>query len=178
LTDPQKGFVIMKTSYHLLFLLAAVIIFSLAGICLGLNDKSVEMNQYNNTNNTGSVSYFYQSSQKGKSELLAENKTFSNEDTRKIRVIITGYSSEVSQTDDTPHITANGTLVKDGIVANNMLPFGTKIKIPSLYGNKVFTVTDRMNVRKGNYTIDIWFPTTQEAINFGVKETYIEVSQI
>ena len=120
-------------------------------------------------------------SQKGKNELLAENKSFPSEEKqkiKKIRVVITAYSSDEGQTDDTPLITANGSLVKDGIVANNMLPFGTKIKIPSLYGNKVFTVTDRMNARKGNYTIDIWFPTAEEALNFGVKETYIEVSQM
>ncbi|MCK9578775.1 3D domain-containing protein [bacterium] len=172
----------MKSSYHLVCLLAAAIVFSLAGISLGMNDKSVDKSHYNNNNTDSTTSFFYQASSKGKNELLAENKSFSNETEeqkiKRIKVVITAYSSEVEQTDDTPHITANGTLVKDGIVANNMLPFGTKIKIPSLYGNKVFTVTDRMNARKGNYAIDIWFPTTEEAINFGVKETYIEVSQI
>ncbi|MFA5080902.1 MAG: hypothetical protein WC472_04765 [Candidatus Paceibacterota bacterium] len=169
----------MKSSYHLVCLLTAVIIFSLAGICLGMNGKSVE--NLDNNNIAGSTSFFYQSSQKGENELLVDNKTFSSIEEQKIKrikVIITAYSSEVGQTDDTPLVTANGTVVKDGIVANNLLPFGTKIKIPSLYGNKVFTVADRMNARKGNYKIDIWFPTTEEAIQFGVKETYIEVSQI
>lgn len=172
----------MSSSNHLVCLLAATIIFSMAGICLGMNDKSVEENHDKDYNTTGSTSFFYQSSQKGESELLVDNKSFSNsaeeQKTKKIKVVITAYSSEVGQTDDTPLVTANGTLVKDGIVANNMLPFGTKITIPSLYGNKVFTVTDRMHARKGNYAIDIWFPTTEEALRFGVKETYIEVSQI
>jgi 3D (Asp-Asp-Asp) domain-containing protein len=169
----------MSSPYHLVYLLAAVIIFSLAGICIGMNVKSVE--NLDNNNIAGSTSFFYHSSQKGENELLVDNETFSNTEeqkTKKIKVIITAYSSEVSQTDDTPLITANGTVVKDGIVANNMLPFGTKIKIPSLYGNKVFTVADRMHARKGNYKLDIWFPTAEEAIKFGVKEAYIVVSQI
>ncbi|MCK9393391.1 MAG: hypothetical protein WCX30_04055 [Candidatus Paceibacterota bacterium] len=169
----------MSSPNHLVYLLAAVIIFSLAGICLGMDGKSVE--NLDNNNIAGSTSFFYQSSQKGENELLVDNKTFSSIDEQKIKrikVIITAYSSEVEQTDNTPLVTANGTVVKDGIVANNMLPFGTKIKIPSLYGSKIFTVTDRMNARKGNYKVDIWFPTTEEAIDFGVKETYIEISQI
>ncbi|MFA5178614.1 MAG: hypothetical protein WC427_03660 [Candidatus Paceibacterota bacterium] len=99
------------------------------------------------------------------------------EKTKKILVVITAYSSTVDQTDDTPFITANGTLVRDGIVANNMLPFGTKIKIPELYGDKEFVVQDRMNARKSNYHIDIWFPSYAEAKDFGVKKTYIEVAQ-
>ena len=105
---------------------------------------------------------------------LAKVKT---EKTKKILVVITAYSSTVDQTDDTPFITANGTYVRDGIVANNMLPFGTKIKIPELYGNKEFVVADRMNALKSDYHIDIWFPSYLEAKNFGVKKTYIEVSQ-
>ncbi|MFA5310691.1 MAG: 3D domain-containing protein, partial [Candidatus Paceibacterota bacterium] len=61
---------------------------------------------------------------------------------------------------------------------NNMLPFGTAIKLPELYGNKVFTVEDRMHSRKSKYQIDIWFPTLEQAQAFGVKETYIEVLEI
>jgi 3D (Asp-Asp-Asp) domain-containing protein len=92
-----------------------------------------------------------------------------------MKVIITAYSSTPEETDDTPFITAAGTPVRDGIVANNLLPFGTKIKIPDLYGNKVFVVEDRMNRRKGNNQFDIWFPSHPQAENFGVKITYIEI---
>jgi len=92
-----------------------------------------------------------------------------------IRVVITAYSSTPEETDDTPFITASGKNVKDGIVANNLLPFGTKIKIPGLYGDKVFVIEDRMNKRKSNYHVDIWFPSKNMAINFGVKTAYIEV---
>ncbi len=94
--------------------------------------------------------------------------------TRKISVMATAYSSTIEQTDDTPFITASGTTVKEGTVAANFLPFGTKIKVPELYGDKVFTVEDRMHARKG-YQVDIWFPDTEEAVYFGAKTTYIEV---
>ncbi len=94
---------------------------------------------------------------------------------REIRVIATGYSSTVEQTDSTPFITAAGTVVRDGIIANNLLTFGTKVRIPELYGDKIFTVEDRMNQRKGYYHIDVWFDSYNEAKNFGAKRTYIEV---
>jgi 3D (Asp-Asp-Asp) domain-containing protein len=93
----------------------------------------------------------------------------------KITVVITAYSSTPEQTDDTPFITASGKTTKDGIIANNYLPFGTKVKIPELYGDKVFVVEDRMSWKKGNYHFDVWFPTYQEAKNFGVKRTVIEI---
>ncbi|MCX6760821.1 MAG: 3D domain-containing protein [Candidatus Nealsonbacteria bacterium] len=94
---------------------------------------------------------------------------------REITVVITAYSSTPEQTDDTPFITASGKTTKDGIIANNYLPFGTKIKIPELYGEKVFVVEDRMSWKKGNYHFDIWFPSYQEAKNFGVKRAVIEI---
>jgi len=99
-------------------------------------------------------------------------------ETNLVKVIITAYSSTVDQTDDTPFITASGSYVRDGIVANNMLPFGTEIKIPEYFGDKVFVVEDRMNIRKGYYWIDVWFSSTEEAKEFGIKEAYIEVSEI
>jgi len=92
-----------------------------------------------------------------------------------ITVVITAYSSTPDQTDDSPFITASNKQVKDGIIANNMLPFGTKIKIPKLYGDKIFVVEDRMNKRMGNHRFDIWMPTESSALNFGVKTVEIEV---
>ncbi len=91
---------------------------------------------------------------------------------KKKRVIITAYSSTPDQTDSTPFITASNTRVRDGVVAANFLPFGTKIKIPSVYGDKLFTVEDRM---RSNKKVDIWFPTRKKALNFGVKITEIEI---
>lgn len=94
---------------------------------------------------------------------------------KKIKVVITAYSSTADQTDDTPFITASGKYVRDGIVANNMLPLGTKVRIPELYGDKIFVVEDRMNRRMGDHRFDIWFPERQLAVNFGVKSAELEV---
>jgi len=92
-----------------------------------------------------------------------------------IKMMVTAYSSTEDQTDDTPFITASGKEVADGIIANNMLPFGTKIRMPQLYGDKVFVVEDRMHKRKGKYHADIWFPEYEQAKDFGAKITDIEV---
>ncbi len=91
-----------------------------------------------------------------------------------INVSVTGYSSTVDQTNSQPFITASGYRVRDGIVAANFLPFGTKIRIPEAFGDKVFVVKDRMNSRFNN-RVDVWFYTRQQALNFGIKYTYIEV---
>ena len=91
-----------------------------------------------------------------------------------MNVIVTAYSSTPDQTDDTPFITASGNWVRDGIVATNLLPMGTKIKIPEVYGDRIFVVDDRMHPRKSVH-VDIWFPSYTEAKNFGVKRTHIEV---
>ncbi len=94
---------------------------------------------------------------------------------QKIRVVVTAYSSTPCQTDDTPFITASNTWVRKGIVANNFFSFGTRIRIPEFYGDKIFVVEDRMHWRKSNYHIDIWFPSYWEAKNFGIQKTYIEI---
>jgi len=93
---------------------------------------------------------------------------------RRINVLATGYSSCPFETDATPFITASGSRVKDGTVAINTLPFGTKIRIPELYGDKIFIVEDRMNAAAGRH-VDVWFPSKEEALFFGKNSTYIEV---
>ena len=92
-----------------------------------------------------------------------------------IKMLVTAYSSTVWQTDDTPFITAAGTSVREGIVANNYFPFGTKIKIPKLFGDKIFVIEDRMSWEKSNYHLDIWFPDYWQALNFGAKIAEVEV---
>lgn len=89
-------------------------------------------------------------------------------------VSASAYSSSVDETDDTPFITAKGTYVRDGIVAANFLPFGTAIKIPAIYGNKIFVVEDRMNSRY-NLNVDVWFPSKELAKQFGRKTIKIEI---
>jgi|GEM_PF-1425941 3D (Asp-Asp-Asp) domain-containing protein len=91
---------------------------------------------------------------------------------------MTAYTSAVNETDGSPFITADGSVVRDGIVATNALPFGSKIRIPSLFGDKVFTVHDRMNQRY-YYRTDVWMTTKKEAFAFGVKRKIpIEVIEI
>lgn len=93
----------------------------------------------------------------------------------KYNVVVTAYSSSVWETWGCPYTTASNTRVRDGIVANNKLPFGTEVRFPKLFGDKVFIVEDRMHYRKSDYHFDIWFPSRPAAIQFGVKRTTVEV---
>lgn len=92
-------------------------------------------------------------------------------------VPMTAYTSRPEETDDTPFITADGSHVRDGIVACNFLPFGTKVRIPSLFGDKIFEVHDRMNKRYP-YKMDFWMEDLGEARKFGVKYAHIEVVNV
>jgi 3D (Asp-Asp-Asp) domain-containing protein len=87
---------------------------------------------------------------------------------------VTAYASVPDETDNTPFITADGSYVHDGIAASNILPFGTEIEIPQLFGDKIFTIHDRMSAKIKN-TIDIWMPSVQQAIVFGVSHVKIIV---
>ena len=93
-------------------------------------------------------------------------------------ITITAYNSEVGQTDDSPCITANGfDVCENGVedtIAANFLPFGAKIKIPELFGDRVFVVRDRMNRRFSN-RVDVWMIEKQDAKQFGVKYAKIQV---
>ncbi len=137
----------------------------LAGIIVGICLLGIVMPQTTNADlaNTTNASYT--------AKVVAEVKNT----VKTIKVVITAYSSTPDQTDNTPFVTASGKHVRAGIIANNMLPFGTKVKIPKLYGDQVFVVEDRMNRKKSNYHIDIWMPSRPLAVNFGVKTAEIEV---
>ncbi len=91
-----------------------------------------------------------------------------------IKVFVTAYSSTPDQTDASPFITANGTVVRDGLVAANFLPFGVRVRFPELYGDKEFVVADRMNARY-NKRIDIWVPTRAQAKQFGKQYLDVEI---
>ena len=89
-------------------------------------------------------------------------------------IFVTAYSSTPDQTDDTPFITASGSHVRDGIIAANFLSIGTKVRFPTMYGDKIFVVEDRMNPRY-TYRADIWMRTRHEAKQFGLRNLPIEV---
>lgn len=81
---------------------------------------------------------------------------------------VTAYNSVPGQTDATPFITADGTHVRDGIIAANFLKYGTRVRIPELFGKKVFVVHDRMNARYDN-RVDIWMESVSDARQIGVR---------
>lgn len=85
---------------------------------------------------------------------------------------VTAYNSEVSQCWGDPCVTATGfNVCEHGIedtIATNRLPFGTKLRIPQLFGDRIFTVRDRMNRRYHN-RMDVWMISEKDARNFGVK---------
>lgn len=95
---------------------------------------------------------------------------------RKVKAVLTAYSSTPDQTDSDPFTAASGKRVYDGMIAANWLPFGTKVKIPELFGDKIFTVDDRMNARYGFGRMDIWMDGERKTVKlFGVKRTTVEV---
>lgn len=105
--------------------------------------------------------------------LSGVNMPFTIQEIRKITV--TAYSSTPDQTDNSPFITASGKLVYDGLVASNFLPFGTKVRFPELFRDKIFTVDDKMHERFTETRVDIWFPDRESAEEFGIKETIMEI---
>lgn len=111
----------------------------------------------------------------------------SEEATPEVRVVstsmrtITAYNSVPEQTDSTPCITANGFDVcehwTEDTIAANFLKFGTKVRIPELFGDRIFIVRDRMNTRFSD-RIDVWMKEIPEARKFGKKTAYIEVVEV
>ncbi len=91
---------------------------------------------------------------------------------------ITSYNSEVGQCDADPCTTANMFNVCDhGIedtIAANFLKFGTKVRIPESFGNRIFIVRDRMNKRYPD-RVDVWMINKQDSRNFGLRRARIEV---
>ena len=91
-------------------------------------------------------------------------------------VTVTGYSSTAEETDETPFITATGKYVFPGVAASNVLPIGTKFRLPKLFGDRIFVVEDRMHSRyNGKKWVDIWFDGQDKAIKFGKRTSQIEI---
>ncbi|MDO8617806.1 MAG: hypothetical protein Q7N87_02890 [Candidatus Uhrbacteria bacterium] len=86
----------------------------------------------------------------------------------------TAYTSSVEECDSDPFITADGSTTHDGIIAANFLPFNTKVKIPELFGDKIFEVHDRMNSKYNDRSkyrprIDVWMEKKVDMRQFGYK---------
>lgn len=107
---------------------------------------------------------------------LALSLSLVNKPDKVVKGIVSVYSSTPDQTDDSPFYTANGKHVYDGLIAANGLPFGTKIKIPAVFGDKIFTVDDRMNARYDFGHFDVWMDAPKsELFKFGVKRVQVEI---
>ena len=112
--------------------------------------------------------------------LLDTGHTMRSGDQVVVKVMATGYSSTVMETDDTPFITAANTPTREGILALSRylfreytpgapFSFGARVRIP---GVGEFIVEDSMNERWSN-RVDVWFPSRVEALRFGVREAYL-----
>ena len=149
----------------------------------GENDKVVAENK-----NDIKMAIFHEDAEK-----VEENNNQGNYDNLKIveekykdqikktyKTNITSYNSEAGQTDDSPCITASGLDVckrnTEDIVATNDLPLHTKILIPEYFGERIFYVEDRMNVRyTGTGRVDIWMKNKTDSKQWGIKYTKIIV---
>jgi 3D (Asp-Asp-Asp) domain-containing protein len=89
----------------------------------------------------------------------------------KLVVTASAYAPSAYQTDSTPCITASGTRVRPGVVASNFLPLGTLLEI----NGERYIVEDRMNSRFNGYYMDMWFPSTSDALEFGRRKLEVTV---
>jgi 3D (Asp-Asp-Asp) domain-containing protein len=98
----------------------------------------------------------------------------------KIPITVTGYSSTVDQTDDSPYTTAMNTPVRPGIIAlsrdllRQFTPgapfrFGDVVE---LEGVGVYTVEDTMNPRYAKRA-DIWFGSREAAQRWGRRTIHL-----
>jgi 3D (Asp-Asp-Asp) domain-containing protein len=85
-----------------------------------------------------------------------------------IEAVITAYTSLPELTDSTPFITASVATTREGIIAcPRKYRFGARFVIEG----KVYDCQDRMNIRyegREKEHFDIWFPSYEEAKNYGV----------
>ncbi len=114
------------------------------------------------------------------SQLLETGNTVEANGKIHVRVVATGYSSSVLETDDTPFITATNTRTRSGVLALSRdllrrftpgapFSFGDRVHISGL---GYFVVEDVMNAR-WTQRVDIWFPSRGEAIHFGLREAVL-----
>ena len=96
---------------------------------------------------------------------------------REVRSEVSGYNPVPEQTDSTPCTTASGKNICErevDVVAANWLKFGAKVRIPEYFGDRIFTVEDRMNTRYP-YNTDVLFYDKQQAREFGRRTLVIQI---
>jgi 3D (Asp-Asp-Asp) domain-containing protein len=169
--NPQSIKKLKKLIFAIIFIFAFDVIFFPAPII------AADME----TMSPDELEIFVQAASKEQLRDAFKNNFPHNEDVKVLKTsfhTITAYNSEAAQCDDTPCITANGfDLCEHGVedsIAANFLKFGTRIRMPELFGDRIFVVRDRMHERYHN-RIDVWMLDKQDAKNFGVKVTKIEI---
>lgn len=92
---------------------------------------------------------------------------------KEVLSVVTCYNSEVEQCDGDPFVTASGHVLAAGdmVVANNCLPFGTRVMID----NKIYFVYDRMNSRFGCEKFDIWMESKEDCLLFGRQKKIVNL---
>ena len=177
LSGPQKFIQLLAAS--LLALLAVEALFFLSPELVTAKNNSADFlrNGLNNAINETRLSTAQEEQQDFSNvSRLPDNKN--REIKYEYKSDLTAYNSEASQCSGNPCITANGYNVcratNHNTVAANNLPLGTKVKIPELFGDKVFVVRDRMNSRYSR-RMDVWMQKKQQAKKFGVKYATIQV---
>lgn len=98
--------------------------------------------------------------------VICEPNEISENDESFLQAHVTAYTSSADECGNDLGITASGALARDGVVACNFLPFGTRLKIPAMFGDKEFEVKDRMAKSKQDF-IDVWVETKPEAFRIG-----------
>jgi len=95
-----------------------------------------------------------------------------------VRMLVTAYCpcAKCCGT-GSPGITANGHKIQSGdtfVAADKRYAFGTEMVIPGYNKGQSVEVLDRGGAIKGNH-IDVFFPTHQEALNWGVQNLDVEI---
>jgi len=170
----QKNIISLKLAKKIIFSLVFVLLFDFV-----LFPAPAMAKEYNDAQKSQNIDNTVMNNNQAKIEFKS---TFPENTDIKIswtgNYLMTAYNSEVAQCDASPCITANGfNVCKHGIedtIAANFLPFGAKVRIPELFGEKVFIVRDRMN-RRYSSRVDIWMLERSDALKFGVKYAKIEV---
>jgi len=95
-----------------------------------------------------------------------------------IRMRVTAYCPcEKCCGPDSPGVTASGHKIQSGdvfVAADKRYPFGTKMIVPGYNDDQPVEVLDRGGAIKGD-RIDVFFPTHEEALEWGVKNLDVKV---
>lgn len=101
----------------------------------------------------------------------AEEEEFDKRQT--IEMQVTAYCPCVKCTGTgSPGVTASGHKIQDGdvfVAADKKYPFGTEMIVPGYNDDQPVEILDRGGAIKGN-RVDVFFPTHEEALEWGVQD--------